>query len=318
MRLAMLAVAAVASAAALASSDDPYHWLSRMAEAARTLNYDGTFVYRNGDDMESMRIIHRVDPEGERSRLVALTGVAREVIRDHTRVTCILPDSRAVVVAKTRSPSSMPLGGYATDDDLGRYYDLAVLGRDRVAGRETEVVALEPRDRYRYGYRLWVDTGTGLLLRSDLLDDRGQAIEQFIYTSISLPAHIPDKLLEPSISGERFTWYTSEDRGAGREEEGDSRWQVTWVPDGFKMMDYVRDPVATSRMPVEQRAYTDGVASLSVFIEPLDGASEPLEGLSRMGAVNAYGRVVDGHQITVVGEVPARTVESVARSVLRQ
>jgi sigma-E factor negative regulatory protein RseB len=292
-----------------------------MIDAARNLDYDGTFVYRNGSEIESMRIIHRTDSNGERSRLVSLSGPKREVLRDNRRVVCILPDDKSVVVAKSRPISSFSSSLISARKGFSRNYSLSISGGDRVAGRVTEVVNLRPKDPYRYGYRLGVDRETGLLLKSELLDDNGLAVEQFIFTSISLPPWIPDDLLEPGISGKSLTWYIN-DEGPPRQVSpaagAAGEWRVQWLPEGFMMTDREESPIPTGRMPVEQMVYTDGLASLSVFIEKLDVDAEPLQGLSAMGALNAYGRVVEGYQVTVVGEVPGGTVETVANSVIRQ
>ena len=295
-------------------------WLQRMTEAAQNLNYDGTFVFRSGDQLESMRIIHRADPQGERSRLVALSGEKREVLRDRTQVVCILPGDQTVVVTKTRPPSLFSSSILTAKEGFSKYYSLSVSGGDRVAGRVTEVLSLSPKDSYRYGYRLWVDRETGFLLKSDLLSPRGLPLEQFIYTRISLPDLIPDELLEPGISGQELTWHIS-DTSTGdtaQSQEGEPvAWKVAWLPVGFMMADQAESPMPKGGTPVKQMVFTDGLASLSVFVEPL-GDHEPLDGLSAMGALNAFGLVLDEHQVTVVGEVPPETVEAVARSVARQ
>ena len=297
---------------------DARMWLDRMAHASQMLNYDGTFIYRNGGRVESMRIIHRRDPDGERERLVSLNGVAREVIRDPSRVTCILPDSRSVVVTKSRPRSLMLAQLYGRSDTISKHYKLRGSNGDRVAGRTTKLVAIQPRDHYRYGYRLSIDEETALLLRSELVTGDGIGLEQIIYTSIALPEIIPDELLRPGISDEGFKRISSEPRTASGTAASEMNWSTDWLPDGFVMGERTEDPGKLGRRPVEQMVYTDGLASLSVFIERLEATSERLEGLSTMGAVNAFGRLVDGFQVTVVGEVPAVTVESVAGSVRRQ
>ena len=318
--LALLLIGLSASAPSGAETPSAQTWLQRMTEAAQTLNYDGTFVYRSGNQLESMRIIHRVDDRGERSRLVSLSGERREVLRDSTQVVCILPDDQSVVVAKTRPPNLFSSSILTAKEGFANYYSLSVSGGDRVAGRITEVLSLSPHDAYRYGYRLWVDRETGFLLKSDLLGTGGNPLEQFIYTRISLPELIPDHLLEPGISGLELTWHISGDGGADSltpTTTNSPRWKVAWLPDGFMMADQSENPMPIGGTLVKQMVFTDGLASLSVFIEPL-GDHEPLDGLSAMGALNAYGLILDEHQVTVVGEVPPETVESVAKSVVQQ
>lgn len=313
----LLAVLWLASAQAAAdAARDARMWLDRMSRAAQELNYDGTFVYRNGTHVESMRIIHRADASGERERLVSLSGVAREVIRDDASVTCILPDNDAVLVDRSRQRPVIAPASFEASGRLMDHYKLSLKGRDRIAGRDTHVLSIAPRDGYRYGYRLWLDAEHALMLKSELRGPDGRTLEQLIYTSVSFPDSIPDALLEPGVSGEKFTWYKSEERtpAAPAQPEG---WKVTWLPGGFELGDKGTDRMRKSRGPVRHLFYSDGLASVSVYIEEHDGGTDWLEGLSSMGAMNAYGVLVDGYQVTVVGEVPRTTVEEVARSVSR-
>jgi len=248
---------------------------------------------------------------------MALSGAAREVLRDRERVTCILPDRQSVVVAKSR-PRNFPHSKlFESDAGFAGFYTLSVHGGERIAGRHTKLVAVNPHDRFRYGYRLWMDLDTGLLLKSELIDEHGEIVEQLVYTNIDLPAVISDKLLEPEISGAGYTWYR-DDEVAPASTGGEPGWYPDWLPDGFALSNHTRDTILSSTDPVEHLVFSDGLASLSIFIERLDTASKPLAGLDSMGAVNAYGSMVDEFQITVVGEVPAATVERVAGSIARR
>ena len=301
--------------------EDPKLSLDRMARAAQSLNYDGTFVYRNGATMQSMRIIHRSSSEGERERLVALSGAAREVVRDREHVTCFLPDRQSVVVAKSR-PQEFPHSKlFATGTGFDKYYSLRIRRGERIAGRHTAMLSVSPHDRFRYGYRLWMDDDSGLLLKSELIDEHGEIVEQLVYTNIELPESIPDELLKPDASGAGYTWYRDEQTEAPAPKTGagaEPHWYPGWLPDGFALREHARDSILESRDPVEHLVFSDGLASISVFIERLDTASQPLDGLDSMGAVNAFGSMVDDLQITVVGEVPAATVERIAASIARR
>ena len=296
---------------AASGGDEAKSWLMRVNEASRQLNYDGTFVYRNGEWMETVRIIHQSGPRGSRARMVALTGEAREVIRDENRITCILPESGSVVVSKKTSGVAS-FSVFNPSGDFASHYDLALASGERVAGRATRRLLVTPHDEFRYGYHLFVDEDTGLLLRSELVTKTGQPIEQIVFTAISLPTQIADELLEPKLEGTGYTWYTSE---APVRESQPSHFAVAWLPPGFQMADRQTDPAAAGRMPVEHVVYSDGLATISVFIEHLKGETQALKGLSSMGAVNAYGLMLDGYQVTAVGEVPPLTVEKVAHSV---
>ena len=298
--------------------------LDRMVEASRTLDYIGTFVYRNGSTIQSMKVIHRADTEGGRERLVALSGAAREVIRDGQRVTCILPDDRAVVISKRRpggvSPSTTFGPEIAIGSNIAGFYAMASGGTERVADREALVIDLRPRDRFRYGFRLAVDRETGLLLQSELLDGDGTALEQIVYTRLELPDSIPDSDLEPRISHAGFARYDTTAATVARDAPSAPAqdWEIGWLPAGFRMTDESYDSIHTGRAPVDHRVYSDGLASLSIFIERGIDAGDRLEGHSSVGAFNAFGRTVDEFQVSVVGEVPGITVERVATSVMKR
>lgn len=288
-----------------------------MTQAAQTLNYDATFVYVQGRQMEAMRIIHRADSSGERERLVSLSGVPREIIRDSTGVVCILPDRSSVFVEKQRVRKPFVGGAAVETEQLARHYDFLMVGRDRMAGQGARVIGIRPKDQYRYGYRLWLDEKNGMLLKSELISNDGAVIEQVMFTSLKLLDDVPASALEPSLGGEGFVWHkeTKESGPAAQEQEGDKNWEVTRRPDGFVLTLHERRGMQGSDTPVEHLMFTDGLASVSVFIEELEGNKQVLKGASRLGAVNAYGVVVAGHQVTVVGEVPQATVSLIGESV---
>ncbi|MDE2069635.1 MAG: transcriptional regulator, partial [Gammaproteobacteria bacterium] len=179
-------------------ASSPQVWLQRMNLALRDRNYTGTFVYVHGDHLESMRIFHRADAQGGIERLVSLTGPPSEVIRDHHSVKCILPDSRMVLVerryAAERFPAALPASVPAAR--LAAYYDFKDLGDGRIAGYRSKIIGIMPRDQYRYGYRLWLDAHTGMLLRSDLVNSDGHTVERVMFTSLQYHQSIPDKELQ--------------------------------------------------------------------------------------------------------------------------
>ncbi|MGD2055826.1 MAG: sigma-E factor regulatory protein RseB domain-containing protein, partial [Gammaproteobacteria bacterium] len=156
-------------------------WLDEMSGALQTLDYDGTFVYLHDGKLEAMRIIHQVDDEGEKERLISLTGSAREVVRDNETVTCIMSDSKSVMVGQSRPRQPFPVVPRDVDS-LFAYYRIEALGADRIAGNMAQVIAITPRDAYRYGYRFWIDKDSKMLLKSDLNDANGRPIEQVMFT----------------------------------------------------------------------------------------------------------------------------------------
>jgi sigma-E factor negative regulatory protein RseB len=185
--------------------------------------------------------------------------------------------------------------------------------RERIAGRPAQQLGIQPRDRYRYGYRLWADVDTGLLLKADLMGDKGTPLEQFMFTHIRVGS-VPAAALEPENPGKGMVWYR-ESGGTARPEPASS-WAAARLPGGFRLTRQVWRMVAMRQKKVEHLVYSDGLATVSVFVEPLGpDAKSGIEGPSQMGAVHAYVTRADGHQVTAVGEVPAETVAQIARSV---
>lgn len=314
--LVLLAAPALAQQqAADASAEQAREWLERMRQAVRDLNYEGTFVYRHRGQLETMRIIHRSSVAGERERLYSLNGAAREIIRDDSRVTCILPDDRAVVVDRRETQNPFAELVPADIERLGQHYRFAVLGDGRIAGRDAKSIAIWPRDEFRYGYRFWIDRETGLLLASNLFNELADPVEQLMFTSLSTPEEIPDEHLEPSINGEGFTWYREQRLPAKPEPTTleSAGWTAERLPPGFELVAAEARALPAGERPVTHLLYSDGLATVSVYIEPR-GNLQPFKGHSRMGAVNAYGRTVAQHQVTVVGEVPAATVEFIGQA----
>ncbi len=288
--------------------------LERMVHAMRGTDYTGVFVYRQGaDTLEAMRIVHRGGNGAERERLYSLTGVAREIVRDGDRVTCILPDSNSVMVDRRRTRN--PLDSVLPDnlDRIGRHYRLSASGEVRIAGRDARRIHIEAGDAYRYGYRFWVDGATGLMLRADLVHG-GEVLEQVMFTELELPEQIPEAWLKPSFSGQGYTWYRAPEEQPER-LGFEPTWRLGFVPSGFELRLSERRsmPIAGDE-PVEHQLYSDGLTAISVYVSVLDDDEEPFDGLSRMGGMTAVGRVVDGHQVVVVGEVPMRAAVEVAQS----
>ncbi|MEN8204421.1 MAG: MucB/RseB C-terminal domain-containing protein [Pseudomonadota bacterium] len=300
------------------SPDSARQWLDSMSVALQTLNYDGTFVYLHGGKLEAMRIVHQASPGGEKERLIALTGSAREVLRDDKVVTCIMPDNKSVMVGQSRPRQPFP--DVPEDlDSLSPYYQLRDVGEDRVAGVMARVIAIAPRDKYRYGYRFWIDTTNFMLLKFELNDVDGTAIEQVMFTGLKVGDRIPAASLEPSLTGEGYNWFRQESGGENPAVNPvQSTWTVALLPAGFKMTDSQRRRVRQGGEHAEHMVFTDGLATVSVYVEKMMANDTEFTGLSNMGAMNAYGTVLGDYQVTVVGEVPAATVQSVARSVSKR
>lgn len=308
------------SAAAAAEDDAAYSWLMKMNQATRMLDYDGMFVYQHGDQLEAMRIVHAVRDGSVKERLVSLNGSAREVIRDDQQVMCYLPDRKSVIVEHRflGRDKSFPVILPESLKVLKKNYVMQLSAPGRVSGRNAQVVIIRPRDQYRYGYHLWADKGTGLLLKADLVDHMGKTLEQFMFTQVKIGHVIDPADLQPAMDLDDMAWHVGKTMAHDSVQPAKG-WTVSEVPTGFVLSNHIMRKTPARGNPVEHLVYTDGLAAVSIFIEKIDkGAQSVIVGGSTMGAVHAFGNVVNDHQIIVVGEVPAVTVELIAKSVMPQ
>lgn len=293
--------------------------LQRMTHAVRSINYVGVCVYRFGNHLQAIRVIHQVKKGQQHERLISLNGPAREIIRDHTQATYIEPggDSIAEKLHLLDTPLNATFPGNSDRlekaGDLSAVYNLELIGTGRIAGRDAKRLNIVPRDHFRYGYRLWIDEDSGLLLRSDLVDEVGKPLEQIMFTAIETPKTIPDQWLEPTLGGNKVTRYREHAPPAVATSSG-SAWEIDDLPKGFKLTFQERHPKAGGyKGSVEHRLYSDGLATVSVYIQ--QESDHPFNGWSRMGAESAFGRTLDGYQVIVVGEVPPVTVQLIGKSV---
>jgi len=290
-------------------------WLQKMHYAAHMLNYTGRFVYQQDKQLSLMSIAHAVTKDGEREKLVSMDETGREVIRNGDSVTCILPDSKSVMVEKGSGKVQFPPTFPVSVDQLKGQYTFRVDRQDKIAGQQARRIVIQPTDKYRYGHRLWVDEKTGLLLKTQLLDENGKLLEQFMFTHIEFMNKVPEDLLKPRPTGKEYTWYEAQDSDEPEEKGENHVWLVQELPRGF-VSDQTRYHRVSNKTSVEHLVFSDGLASVSVFIEKDDDKDPSLIGASRMGAVNAYGRTLDNYHITTVGEVPRQTVRMIGESVV--
>jgi len=310
-----LALLVLLAAGAAAFAEEPQQLLRRMNEALTGRNYVGTFVQLANGRVSTMRILHRVERGRVTERLVSLDGSGREIVGTSDELTCYLPDQRKVLVEPRRDQG--PLLGTLPSfrPDVVAYYTVEAKGNGRVLGHSTRLVSVMPKDQFRFGYRLWLDEVTAMPLKTQLCDADGRVIEQILFAEIAWPDRIPNSEFKPQLSTEGFTWVRAESPQQLAEIGSDSLlWRAIRLPPGFRLSASSTQPLENPSRPVAHLVYSDGVASVSVFIETNE-RGQVMRGHVSMGTSAAFSTVVDGHQITAVGEVPAATVELIAGSV---
>lgn len=274
-------------------------WLDTMSKSLRNLSYYGVVTLRQDGDVEIMQVWHTVDGSASSGHLAKLTGQGAQVTRDDHPLECVHPGQRL-----------LRLGDELRDGDCGlaEYYRFSVIESRPVAGRDTVRILVEPRDMYRFGYRIAIDRETGLLLQSETLGHRDKPLENLEFTRVAYEAVHPR-------AGDADVRHMAEHPRPGEVSVDfpvQGPWAVTWLPHGFTLTD---SPARTSG----RRSYTDGLAVFSVFLEDLQQDVRPGEGVVRRGSTTSYTRGMRLSErpvlITVVGEVPVNTARMVADAV---
>ncbi|HLQ85458.1 MAG TPA: MucB/RseB C-terminal domain-containing protein [Salinisphaeraceae bacterium] len=299
-----------AAASAQPAATNVGEWLAKAAQAVRTSSYRGVMVHLRKDELDTMRIIHRYHNNIEQERLISLTGRPREILRHGSRVISILPENKVVLITHHEGRDNLLARvGQFSSEEMQKHYQMRVLDSRRLADRPARVISIQPRDKYRYGYRILVDEDTYLPLKLNLIQG-DQVLEQLVFTEIAYPDSIPDEALEAGYDIQDFEVITHGAIQASNPQIADTEWHSSKLPPGFRLAESGIRSTESGQL-VRQLLFTDGVATVSAFIAPVDG-QEPMNGGTTMGAVNAYGHAEGDYQITVVGEVPAVTVQMIA------
>ena len=313
--VAWLALAGVNSYAA----DDAWFVLQKSAHAARELNYQGVFVYQNGKQSRSVQITHMNNAGQELTRNVVLdnnitSGKAnqpREVYSQGKDIVIFRPENQKMVIEKRRGQNLFPAMLPTDLVAIKTSYTARLGALEYVAGREAQIVELVPNDAFRYSYKIWADTEYGLLLKMTLLDSKNLTLEQIEFNQLSMLNSHDENWFKPQIDVQKS--YVMQDATAVNQITND--WIVSELPTGYAKVDHRTVVVPGKTVPVDQIIFSDGIASISLFIEPLTKGTHPKMGHMQIGSTNICANVINGYQLTVVGEVPAATVMQIAKAV---
>lgn len=292
-------------------------WLQRISQAAQTLSYSGTFVYRSGNRSETSRIVHLASQGRQSEKLEVLDGSPREVIRQDDEVSCYLPENRLLIIEQRSVRRNFPA---LLADGLGSlhdYYLIRMVGNERIAGFDSQRIHLDPRDEWRYGHRLWVDSVSGLLLRADIVDVHGAVLESMAFTDLHVGEAILPEALKP-----RYEAVAKESWRIRQARLSDLRDDVPWIfrseLPGFRKLTALRRVFGNESKDAAMLhwVFSDGLAAFSVFISPLSSPQERgEESFQTIGALSVVKRVLERHQIVVMGDLPPAAIQHFAAGI---
>jgi sigma-E factor negative regulatory protein RseB len=295
--------------------------LQRMNAALAQRNYIGTLRHDRNGRTETLRIVHRVRGGEVAERIVPLDGSRREFIRRGPELFCFLPDQGIVLVERRPRAGGLFATLPQLDARSEKVYELQTVKRVRQQGRLAHLVTLAPRDGYRYGYRIWIDHRTSMPIKTQLRDAEGKVLEETSFNELSLVADIPDSAFQPAVPTADLRWYRSTPVPvAAATRPAAPAWVASQLPPGFRLTQSGRQNLPGAEGPVEHLVFSDGLASVSVFIGSPTAAPKPRGadvGVGFAGAYATYVTRVEGRPVTVVGEVPLRTARFIAAQVRR-
>lgn len=306
------AVAAGDSSLTIPHNTDAKDVLLKMTQAMKTLNYQGTVAFLKNGRLEPMKYFHAVEKGVEQERLLSLNSPLREIIRDSDRVSCLFKARHQLIVDQRPFERSFLIDIPANLDALDAIYNITVVGEAYVAMLPVLVIAIQPKDNFRYARKIWVDKQHFLPLKVLVYDLANEAIEQLVFTEFQLKDTLPlvdAKLLNavnppPSVHPLPI------------QKSDQANFVLTNLPQGFHELFFTRKPMHNSDQQVDHLLMSDGFASVSIYMENKNAATQPelyaQGGVQSVGTVNFISRTLGDFEFTVMGEVPAETVKLIA------
>ncbi len=311
--LSTLVLATCLSANAAADESlDGMGWLQKMSTASRQLNYSGTFVYQIGNHTEVSKVSHYVDATGEYEKLETMDGPPRQIIRTKDEVQCFFPLDKIVKIEKRGARKFFPFVFPAQLEKLTEFYSIDKAGQDRISGFLAQALILKPKDALRYGHKFWADSNSGLLLKTKRMASNDDLVDQYTFTELVIGGKFDRQAFMPSY--DKQGW--QRDLGSSQEAKvRHSEWLIASMPAGFQKIKEMTRILKGKPAPITHFVYSDGLAAVSIFIEPLTTSMQLPPTLTQEGPFNVFSKFQGEYLVTVVGEVPADTVAMIGESV---
>ena len=295
------------------SAEDPWLHLEKASQAARKLSYKGIFLYQNHQDVRSIEITHLNNGEEEFARIVTLDGKPREALSRGNNMVVFNPSKENVMIQTRQNQSLFPAILPSDIESMKEIYTLRFADQERVGGREAQIVFLEPKDEYRYLYKLWLDKEYGLILKMSIMDDHQKVIEQASFNQISLFSAQNLNWFKPHVDTDKK--YIMDEASTNNKVSHEKYCTIANLPTGYREVSHVTRMMANQTQPVHHWIFSDGLSSVSLFINPIPKGEKSRVGETQVGSSHIFARVMNGNQIMVVGEVPQATIKKISNSI---
>ena len=317
---AQLPAASASSAASPADVRSLNDWLMRMHQASINRSYVGTFVVSAGGNMSSAKIWHVCEGTQQVERVETLTGAPRSVFRHNDQVTTFMPDHKVARSEKRESLGLFPQLFKSADSRIADFYKFRQEGLERVAGVDADIIMLVPRDRLRFGYRVWSERKNGLIVKLQTLDTDGKVVEEAAFSELQLDAPVSMSQLLKMMG--KLQGYRLDKPVLVKTTAAAEGWALKTPVAGFNPISCYKRPASAAENAEKAAAgegplqwiFSDGLASVSIFVEPFDRQRHVRQTALSLGATHTLTRQLDAHWITLVGEVPIPTLHLFANA----
>lgn len=314
---------ALSSGDPLVEARETREWLVRIQDAANKRNFVGTVVVSAGGTVASTRIAHYGEGRDQFERIDSLDGQVRSVYRHNDLVHTVWPQRRVAVVEQRDQMSSFPGLLQAGHDRVQEFYELKPIAVERVAGHEANVLLLKPRDKLRFGYRLWAEKASGLLLRAEVLGERGEVLESSAFSEVSIGVRAqPENVVQAVKKLDGYKIIKQQQQSTQPEGEG---WTLRTSVPGFKLVSCVKRQLDVQGRAASgasdqtlQTVYSDGLTYVSIFIEPFSAERHSKPIVTAIGATQTMMRRDGDWWITAMGDVPTGTLRQFANGFERK
>ena len=274
-----------------------------MSKAMKTSNYQGTVVFLKNGKLEAMKYFHAARHNAEQERLMSLNSPLREIIRTASQVSCHFKTTQQTFVDYRPFERSFLLDIPKNIDELGGIYSFDLVGEENIALLPTYVISIQPRDDFRYTRKIWIEKQYFLPLKAVIYDFSGQPLEQMVFTDFQVKESLPFEKEKPyPIDPNHLS-----------DSATQPPFVVNALPLGFQQIFFTRSPMHNSDQLVDHMVLSDGFSSVSVYMENKNTTFQP--GLQSIGAVNSFSLPIGEYELTVMGEVPGKTVKFIADSI---
>jgi sigma-E factor negative regulatory protein RseB len=281
-------------------------WLDKMNQAMKTLNFRGTVIFMKNGQLDTMKYQHTVENGVEQERLASLNSPMREVTRKSNEVTCIFKETSQKVVNHHPLDSSFIVNLPQNTGVLDKYYQFALAGQESIAMLPTQIINIQPKDELRYARKIWIDKQHFLPLKVEVYNSDGNILEQVVFTDLNTDAVAASNISD--IDENKFQ--VKHIHATQAEPFENASFSLKNWPAGFEPVFFIRNSIQQSQKAVDHLLFSDGFSTVSVYLEAKE--SQGIKGLHSLGSVNSFSMVIGDKQFTVLGEVPAKTVELIA------